>query len=139
MAKSIFRDKGVRPDDEVVGVAVEAAKPLWNDCVDFVSGAYPGFAQEWKYYGAAWGWSAVLKSKTKTLCYLTPAEGYFQVSIIFNDKGRLLAVGAGLPEQVAQGVEDSKNNAKNIPFDFDVRQQADLEIAKKLIAARAGS
>lgn len=137
MAKSIFRDKEILLNNELIESVLKKTKPSWDKLICHVSDSYPGFTQEWKYYGIAWGWSLVLKSKTKTLCYLTPANGYYHVSIIFNDKGRLLAMGADLPEQVAQAVEDSKNNAKNIPYDFDVMQETDIDIAKILIAVRA--
>lgn len=71
------------------------------------------------------------------MCYLTPAQGYFQVSIIYNDKGRALAANATLPAPVAQAVEAAKENPKNIPYDFEVYTDTDMEVAKKLIAIRA--
>ncbi len=137
MAKSIFRDKIIIPDSQLIEQALMDTKLLWDDLIDYVLNSYPNTTSEWKYYGVAWGWSFVLKSKTKTLCYLTPNNEYFHVSIIFNDKGRLLTQQSNLPEQIMDAVELSKNNAKNIPYDFDLRQENDIDIAKKLIAIRA--
>ena len=137
MAKSIYRDKAFQPDDGMIALSLKETKTLWDSLIKDIFGIYPNVLQEWKYYGAAWGWSLVLKSKAKTLCYLTPADGCFQVSIIFNEKGRVLAAGVGLPENVVQGVEASKDNPKNIPYDFDVIAETNMEIAKKLIAVRS--
>lgn len=137
MAKSVYLDKGVQPDEPMVAATAGKSKEQWDEAIRHASEAYPAFSWEWKYYGKAWGWSLVIKSKAKTLCYLTPADGYFQVSIIFNNKGRALAAGIGLPEKIAQAVDASKNNAKNIPYDFKVRTAADLDIAKQLLEVRS--
>lgn len=137
MAKSIYCEKAVQPDEAMITFVIGENKEKWDTIINHVSKAYTIFTQEWKFYGKAWGWFLVLKSKTKTLCYLVPMEGYFQVSIIFNDKGRALAVNAELPEGVLQAVEDSKNNPKNIPYDFDVKTKDDVAIAKKLIEVRS--
>ncbi len=67
----------------------------------------------------------------------SPAEGRFQASFIFNDKGRTLAAGAGFSEEIAQRIEAAKDHPKNIPYDFEVTQASDVEVAKKLIAIRA--
>ena len=137
MAKSVYLDKIIQPDEAMLSASVGRQKEQWDAIVLFVSETYAACTQEWKYYGKAWGWSLVLKSKTKTLCYLTPAEGYFQVSIIFNDKGRAMAANAALPETVLQAVDASKSNPQNIPYDFNVRENDDVDIAKKLIEVRS--
>lgn len=137
MAKSIYLEKAMQPDELMLAVAVGEHRSQWDEIIQHTSETYAAFSQEWKYYGKAWGWSLILKNKTKTLCYLTPVQGYFQVSIIFNDKGRALAATYNLPKTVAQAVEASKDNPKNIPYDFDVRTDADTDIAKKLIEARS--
>lgn len=137
MAKSIYLEKDMKPNELMLTIALGEQKQNWKEIVRHTEEIYTGFSQEWKYYGKAWGWSLVLKSKAKTLCYLTPVEGHFQVSFIFNDKGRTLAAGADLPKEIAHGVEAAKNNPKNIPYDFEVIQAAGVEVAKKLIAIRA--
>lgn len=137
MAKGIYIDKAMQPDALMLTVAFGGHTQYWDELILHVSEVYPAFSQKWTYYGKAWGWSLVLKSKTKTLCYLTPATDYFQVSIIFNDRGRALAAGADLPEGIAQAVEAAKDNPKNIPYDLQIREAADVDVAKKLIAARS--
>lgn len=137
MAKSIYLDKGMQPDELMLAMSLGEQKPNWEEIIRHTEEIYTGFSQEWKYYGKAWGWSLVLKSKAKTLCYLTPAEGRFQASFIFNDKGRTLAAGAGFSEEIAQRIEAAKDHPKNIPYDFEVTQASDVEVAKKLIAIRA--
>lgn len=137
MAKSIYLDRAMQPDELMLAAVFGAQKQYWDEFIFHVSEAYPAFSKEWKYYGKAWGWSLVLKSKTKTLCYLTPATECFQVSIIFNDRGRALVAGAALPKAIAQAVEAAKDNPKNIPYDFAIKEADDMDIAQKLIEARS--
>lgn len=137
MAKSFFREKTLPPDAAMLADVLQPATPLWDELIEKISSVYPAFAAEWKYYGAGWGWSFVIKTKSKTLCYLTPAEGAFFVSVIFNEKGRQLALAEDLPQEVARGVKESQNNAKNIPYDFSLATQTDIPTALKLIELRA--
>ena len=137
MAKSIYLDKGIQPDELMLSVALGKHKLYWDELLRHITEAYTAVSFEWKYYGAAWGWSFVIKSKAKTLCYLIPAECQFYTAFIFNDKGRMAASKTELPEQVKLAVEATKDNPKNIPYDFCVLEKGDVEIAKNLIAIRA--
>lgn len=137
MAKSIYLEKAMLSDELMLAVEVSGYKQQWDEIIRYLSETYVDFSQEWKYYGKAWGWTLMLKSKSKTLCYITPAQEYFQVSVIFNDKGRALAAAYDLPETVLQAVEASKGNPKNIPYDFDIRTNTDTDIAKRLIEIRS--
>ena len=137
MAKSIYLDKGMQPDELMLTVALGERKLYWDELLRHMTEAYAVVSWEWKYYGIAWGWTFVIKSKAKTLCYLVPAQGQFFAAIIFNDKGRALATQAELPEQVREAVQATKDNPKNIPYDFCVLGKDEVEIAKKLIAIRA--
>ena len=137
MAESLYLDKEIQPDELVLSVALGKHKLYWDEILRHVTEAYTVVSSEWKYYGVAWGWSFVIKSNPKTLCYLIPAEGQLYVATIFNDKGRALTSEIELPEQVKIAVEATKDNPKNIPYDFYVLEKGDVEIAKKLIAIRS--
>ena len=137
MAKSVYLDKGTPPDEHMITVTLGEQKSLWDEILRHIMEVYAVVSCEWKYYGIAWGWSFVIKSKAKTLCYLIPADGHFCVAIIFNDKGRAIAADTELPEHVKQAVEASKDNPKNIPFDYLVMGKDDVEIAKGLIIIRS--
>ena len=137
MPKSIYLNKGLEPDTLALSTDLGGNKARWDEIICHINETYAAVSCEWKHYGIAWGWSFVIKSKAKTLCYLIPAEKSFYVAIIFNEKGRTLASKTELPEQVKQAVEATKDNLKNIPYDFNVLEKGDVEIAKALIAIRS--
>ena len=139
MAKSIYLDKGIQPNELMLTVTLGEQKLSWDDMLRHITEVYAVVSCEWKYYGIAWGWSFVVKSKAKTLCYLIPSDGLFYVAIIFNDKGRAIAADAEFSEQVKHAVEASKDNPKNIPYDYPVMGKGDVEIAKRLIKIRSKS
>ena len=137
MAKSIYLDKKIQPDEISLNDDLGEAKLFWDEIISRIQEIYSLVSCEWKHYGVAWGWSYVIKSKAKTLCYLIPQKDYFYDAVIFNDKGRAAATDFELPEPVKQAVEATKNNPKNIPYDFNVSQKTDVEIAMKLIEIRS--
>ena len=137
MAKSIYLDKGIQPDELMLTATLGEQKSSWDDMLRYTTEEYALVSCEWKYYGIAWGWSFVIKSKAKTLCYLIPTEGHFYVAIIFNDKGRAIASDAELSAQVKQALEATKDNPKNIPYDYPVMGKDDVVIAKRLIMIRS--
>ena len=137
MAKSIYLDKMMKPEENMMGSTLGETKQYWQDIIEHITKVYAYVSYEWKYYGIMWGWSCVIKSKAKTLCYLIPVENHFYTAIIFNDKGRALTIESDLPQEVKTAVEATKNNPKNIPYDFCIFGKGDVEIARNLIAIRA--
>jgi len=137
MAKSIYVDKRIQPEDSVLKDDLGENKLLWDEIISRIKESYSLVSCEWKHYGAAWGWSYVIKSKAKTLCYLIPQKDYFFTAVIFNEKGRISAAKADFPEQVNQAVQATKDNPKNIPYDFSVSGKTDVEMAMKLIEIRS--
>ena len=136
MAKSIYLDKELQPNTLMLSDTLGECEPYFEAILTYIKETYAAVSCEWRYYGIAWGWSFVIKSKAKTLCYLIPVEGYFYTAIIFNEKGRLLVAQAELPKYVKQAVEDTKDNPQNIPYDFKISGKDDIEIAKELIEIR---
>lgn len=136
MAKSVYLDRGIQPDERMLAGSLGKCTKYWDKIICHSAETYPALSNEWKHYGKAWGWSLVLKSKSKTLCYMIPMQGFFYVAVIFSDKGRMAVASTALPDQVRQAVEAAKDNPKNIPYDFKVTLLEDVEIAKKLIDVR---
>lgn len=139
MAKSVFKDKAIQPDSGMVSAILGSASPVWDDLVAHVLETYPAASPEWKYYGAAWGWSLVLNSKKKKLVFLTPASGQMICSFILNDKGRELALASGLSDEIMEIIRSGKDNPAGHAFDIPVFDAQTLELAKQLFKIKAAS
>lgn len=139
MAKSIFREKAIQPDDEMITVILSGSKELWDSIIAHVSETYPQATQEWKFYGSAWGWCLVLSSKKKKLVYLTPADKHFLCSFIFSENGRELSRQADFSADILKTIETGKDNNAGRTFDISVADKQSLELSKALLNIKAKS
>jgi len=92
MAVSIFDDKSVMPDDNMVADALAESFPLWVDLRNYVQENYPGVKGEWKFYGKSSGWVFKLLSKKRNLLFFIPKNECFRLRF-------------GISEKVAPGIE----------------------------------
>lgn len=133
MAKSIFLKKDMPPDDAALSEAMAGCIPVWNTFLNTIKANYPGSTTEWKFYGAAWGWCLVVKSKKKALVYLTPAQNSFYASFIYSEKGRQEAKNSGLSTETLQIIESGKTNPAGHAFDFVISELDDLDLMMELL------
>ena len=133
MAKSIYRDKAFQPDGGMIASALKETKSLWDDLIAYASDTYPNTVQEWKYYGAAWGWCLVLHDKKKKIAYLTPSDGFFWCSFSLNEKGRALARQASFPDDILKIIEAGKDNPAGHVFDITVDSAQRAALSKQLL------
>lgn len=137
MAKSIFRDKAVQPDQSMLKETMGEGFALWEAMLAFIAGTFPQAGEEWKFYGNAWGWSLAVRHKNKGLCYLTPGIDGLQVSMSFNEKGREAVRQTDLPESLKEQVELAQYNPAGKMFDLTVACEAALPVAMRLLGIKA--
>lgn len=53
MAKSIYLDRAMQPDDLMLTVTLGIHKPQWDALIGYIAKTYATVSQEWKYYGKA--------------------------------------------------------------------------------------
>lgn len=133
MAKSVFREKEIQPSEDLLQCALGSAAPLWGALKRYIAEAFPGAISGWKFYGKAWGWSLVYQLKGKSLCYLSPAEEAFMASMSFSAKGREAIGQTDLSEELKDAVEVARHNPAGRMFDLDVRSEAALAAAERLL------
>ena len=136
MSLSVFGEKALVPNDEMLGAELCGCKAFWDDIVDYITGAYESVSGEWKYYSKAAGWSFVVKSGKRTLVYLIPVSGCFKANFVFGDRAVVAAQTAGLPDSLVTLILDAKQHMEGRSFMIDIKTEADAEIAKKLIAVK---
>lgn len=133
MAKGFYREKELQPTIEMLEVVLKENGVYWSRITRYIEDTYPSVVTEWKYYGKAWGWAFVLKSKKKALVYLTPQEDHLISSFIFSDKGRELSKDTGFSKEILTLIESGKDNNAGHTFDIPVKSDQDFELVKKLL------
>jgi hypothetical protein len=88
--------------------------------------------ETWIFSGANWGWSLRLKQKKRTVLYMTPCKGYFQVGFALGEKAVTSAHSSTLPDAVLAIIDGAKKYAEGRAVRIEIRNKKDLENAKKL-------
>ena len=133
MSLSIFGEKALVPNEEMLAGALAGSKAWWNRVSSHVEAACGNVRAEWKYYTKKAGWTLVVKSGERTILYLIPLEGCFKASFVFGEKAVAAAQNAGLPAEVAALISEAKPYVEGRSFMIDVQTEADVDIAFKLI------
>ena len=136
MSLSIFGEKAVMPDEEMLAEALAGSKIFWDGLKSHVAANCGNFSEEWKFYSKKAGWSLVVKSKKRTILYLIPQDSYFKANFVFGEKAVAAAQSAGLPEWLLTQIAEAKPYVEGRSFMIDVRGETDADTARKLIAIK---
>lgn len=128
MAESVFGDKAVMPDTGALAVALGDAKALWDEAI-----AVSGGIGEWKFYTKAAGWTYPVKKGKRTLFYMMPKDGYFQLTFVYGERATLAAKSTGLPEQVLDDLLHAKAYVEGRSVQVNIMDAGDMETMRKLL------
>ena len=135
MSLSIFDDKAVIPNDDMVAMAVAPGKAFWDE-LQAHAASYGKPVCEWKFYSKAAGWSFLLKCGKRTLVYFIPQEGYFKVNFVLGERAVEAARTANLPPEILALIEEAKVYVEGRSFMFDIKTEADCGTAQQLIGIK---
>ena len=82
-------------------------------------------SKEWKFMKS--GWVLVPKCKTRTVCYLFPAEGFFTAAFVLGEKAVDAARKSTLPKKILDAMEEAKPYAEGRGFYVRAAKPADLK------------
>ena len=133
MAVSIFEDKLVLPDNGMVAAVLSDTYSLWEELVSHIMAEYPGVAEEWKYYGKAFGWTYKLISKKRNLLFLVPLEGCFRVRFVLGEKAAACADAADLPEEIKEAISVATPHVEGRSIDIDINGPEQMKTIKTLV------
>lgn len=128
MAESIFDDKKIVPDDDALAAALKGGKSLWDKLI-----VLSGGSGEWKFYKKAAGWTYPVKQGKRTLFHMMPKEGWLRLTFVYGERAVEAAKSAGLPEQVLNDLLQATAYAEGRSVNVDIRSEADIAIAQKLL------
>lgn len=126
MATSIFDEKAIMPNDNMLELVLADKKALWDKLKSHALDNYKDVDQSWKYYSKKSGWTLVFKKKSRTLLYCIPCKDYFKVFFVFGEKAVNAARKAVLPEQVMKSILEAATYVEGTSFDIEVRNEHDL-------------
>ena len=128
MAASIFGEKAIVPGNEALSAALKDNQVLWDKVLDFSGGK-----GEWKFYSKAAGWTLPVKKGKRTLFYLMPKDGWFQMIFVYGERAVEAAQSFGLPEKVLNDLEQATAYVEGRSVTIDITSNADIDIVEKML------
>jgi hypothetical protein len=133
MTDNIFMAETPRPEEGSIGAALGDKFPWYRGCLE----AAAGFEQDWKYYGAKYGWKLKVWDGSKALFELTVAKGYFRLSMAVREaEVEALRADAAAAPALAE-LLDSGKSKDGWGIRLTVNEAAKYEKATALIKAVA--
>ena len=133
MSLSIFCEKALMPNDEMLAEALGESKARWDSVKKHVESTYKNIGGEWKFYSKDAGWTFAVKSGKRTLLYLIPLQNGLKAGFVLGERATGVAQGADLPEAVLQTILEAKQYVEGRSFMMDVKDDADITSVTKLL------
>jgi hypothetical protein len=135
-ARNAFLDRTTPPSDADLQEALGRARPLWDQLLAELASEHDVRTREWKSYGARSGWSLRLMRGKRTIVWLVPYAGCFQVAFIFGDKAVTAIRQSTMPARVLRMLGDAPRYPEGTGLRFQVKAVKDVALVKTLAAIK---
>ena len=132
MSPNAFIGRTQAPTDDELSAELGAARALWDELITEL--ALP--IQEWNSYSPKAGWFVKLKLKKRTIVYLSPRRGNFQVSFILGPKAVEAARQAKLSKTLMKIIDEAPRYPEGTGVRLEIKARRDLAAVKKLAAIK---
>jgi len=97
---------------------------------------YGGSTCEWKRYSKNTPWVLKVSRGERTLFYVTPAAGAFEVTVVLGQRATDAALAGRVSERLHESIRSARPYAEGRPVRFIVKTKADLVFVKQLVAVK---
>ena len=133
MAEIVFGDKAKKPDDSSLAEVLGESGLIWEEIKKHLIEEYGEILEEWKFYSQKSGWTLVLKRKKRTILYLQPYKGFFDVFFVFGEKAVAAAEKSALPESILTRIREARPYVEGRLFNVELRAGDEIDHIKLLI------
>jgi len=136
MSASVFDDKSIKPDDNMLAAELGATKTFFDKICMFIYQEFGEVTPEWKFYGQQSGWTLKLLNKKRNVLFIGPRKGYFLVTFIFGDKAVEKVMLSNLPDPIKTRLSGAKKYAEGRGISLEINTYEDLQNVLQLISIK---
>jgi len=136
MPDNAFINKAEAPGDADVAAALGPAKAAWDRFLSDLASEFDVTVREWKCHSPKWGWSLRVKRKARTIVWLAPCTGGFNVAFIFGDRAMDAARHGTLPARIVKAFDEATKYPEGTGIRLHVKHARDVGALKKLAAIK---
>lgn len=124
------------PAPAALAAALGDAGPAWHGLVAALAADFPGLKAEWKPTKLEFGKVCLLRQKDRTLLYLIPRRGDFEVSVVIGERAVALALAGDLPAAIKQLITGARRYAEGRGIRFPVTNPGQTAAIRQLVACK---
>lgn len=136
MLVNAFTGRKAPPTEAELGAALGAARNTWEQFLDCLAQEFGAGDSEWKSYSPKAGWSLRVRRRKRTIVWLVPGHGCFEVLFILGDRAMPAARAAKLPKAIASALEHAPRYPEGTGLRFTVQTPRNLRALKQLAAIK---
>lgn len=133
---SVLTDRSSPPDAAALARVLGRSLARWQELSAGLVGGSPPLLQEWKHYGAKYGWQLKVTRQKKTVVNLVPHEGSFLATLALSDAAVERLGRHGVPAKVAGEIAAGKRFPEGRAARVEVRTVAETRLVQQLVAAK---
>jgi len=133
MDTKVFTDQSAKPDHLRLTKEIGDTAKFWAAIKKHIEDSYGAVSEEWKFYGAKFGWTLKVLLKKRNLFFFTPLSGYFRMGFVFGDRAVAAVEKSGLPNDLIETIKNARKYAEGRGARVEVRSIKDAEIVMRLI------
>jgi hypothetical protein len=123
--------------DGALAAALGPTLAVWRALVAVVTEAFPAVSEEWKPSKVAFGRICLLKQGLRTLVYLIPGRGGFEVSVVLGERAAALALASeALPAEIKRRVAGARSYAEGRGVRFPVTRDDEVPAVVTLVTLK---
>ncbi len=136
MNENAFVGKKEQPTDAELATALGPAKAVWDTLLSELAEGSGVDGYEWKSYSVKYGWSLRVKRGKRTIVWLSPRTGSFEVLFILGAKAVSAVQQGEFAKSILEALEDAPKYPEGTGLRLQVKSARPIGALKKLAALK---
>lgn len=139
MAGSIFNEKAVEPNEQMLKTALKEYYSSYEKIKQHSEEHFGKITREWKYYGKKNGWLLKHLIGSKNILFVNPQAGYFKTTFTFGENAVKEILQSDIDPKIKKELSMAKKYAEGRVIQVSVESNEDVEDILKLINFKISS
>ena len=139
MSENQFKIKDKVPDEKRIKNTLKSNFSNLEAIRTYIADTIGETKEEWKYYGAKYGWNLKKFYKKRNLFFIGMYDGYFRISFVFGDKAYNAIMESDISEELKTELSQARKYAEGRGLSIEVHDDARLNDIEKLLHVKVNN
>lgn len=139
MNTNAFIGRSEKPTEADLALAPGPAEPVWRQLLVELQTELGVNIQEWKSYSPKYGWTFRAQRGKRTIVWLTPHKGSFEVLFILGEKAMRSARQTRLPQCLVKAMDKAPKYPEGTGVRLNVKSSRDIGALAKLATIKVAN